>query len=117
MPRRVLLGSVALAFLAGCDSHAYYDEAQTCVSEARQVLIDARWCQAQIEKQIPCSTNDLVKFEAGAWRMGHLTHDGVYIHIYQVDDPAIAQKIIDRVREKHKSIPNVAVRVFVYGSK
>ena len=49
--------------------------------------------------------------------MGHLTHGGVYIHIYQVDDPAIAQKIIDRVREKHKSIPNVAVRVFVYGSK
>jgi len=113
MPHRALLTSSALILLAGCNSHAYYEEAKTYVSEAQQVLVDAQWCQ----KRAPCSVKDIVKFEAGGWQLGPLNYGGVYINVYQVDDLLIAEKIISRLREKHKSMPTVPVHVRVYASK
>lgn len=113
MSHRALLTTVVSLFLAGCDSHAYYEEAKLYVSEAQQVLRDAQVC----EKRVPCSVNDLVKFEAGAWTIGPLTYGGVYINVYEVQDRAVAEEIILRFREKHKTTPDVPVHVRVYGSK
>jgi hypothetical protein len=113
MRNRALLDFSVLVLLAGCNSHAYYEEAQSYVSEAQQVLVDAQWCQ----KRAPCSENDLVKFEAGGWQLGPLNYGGVYINVYQVDDSSVGERIIARFREKHKSMPGVAVHVRIYATK
>ena len=113
MSQRAILIFVASILLMGCDSHAYYVEAQNYVSEAQQVLKDEQWCS----KRASCSVNDLVKFEAGGWQLGPLNYGGVYINVYQVDDSSVSGKIIARFREKQKGMPGVPVHVKVYASK
>ena len=113
MPHRAVLTLFALVHLTGCSSHAYSEQAQIYVSEAQRVLVDARVCQ----ERAPCSVNNLVKFEAGGWKLGPLSYGGVYINVYEIDDSAIANKIISRCREKHKTMPDVTVHVRIYASK
>jgi hypothetical protein len=88
MPHRTVLTLVALMPLAGCSSHAYYDEAKIYVSETQRALVDAQFC----ENIARCSINDVVKFEAGGWGLGPLTYGGVYINVYEVQDPAVANQ-------------------------
>ena len=109
--RRITLVTLAALLLAGCDSHAYYEEAKLYVSEAQGVLREARVCGARV----PC--DDLVKFEAGAWRLGPFSRGGVSINVYQVADKAVADRIVQRFDERQRSMPDVPVHVRIYASR
>ena len=111
--RVAIVAVSSLVLLAGCDSHAYYEEAMAYVSEAEKILVETRWCQ----KPVPCSAKDMVKFEASGWQLGPLNYGGVYINVYEVDDLSVADKVIARLREKQKSMPTVPVHVRIHASK
>lgn len=106
--RALLVALIAL--LAGCNSHAYHTQAMAYVQEAQQVLRETQMCQKRPQ---PCASNELVKFEAGAF----LGMGGVSIHVYDVDDPSVAALLVNRLTEKHKTMPDVPLRLRVYGSK
>lgn len=110
-PRCFSLAVIA-CLLAGCSSHAYYNEAMRFMERTRQVLIEEGLC---LNKEY-CSRKEMALWSAGGWKIGPLTGGGVSIEVYKASNSETAAKIVARCKALHSEIPSVPVTVTVYSN-
>jgi len=91
---------------------AYQEEAMRYMQEINNVLIEEGLCRNEQD----CSKKEMAFWTAGGWKIGEYTGGGVSITVYSISSATTANKIIERCRSFHTSIPNVPVSVRVYSS-
>lgn len=109
---RCTLPLIFTSLLLGCSSHAHYNEAMAYVAVAEQTLDESGICKG--EKS--CSVKNLIKFEAGGWQLGPFSGGGVFINVYEINDPAVANQLVSRFNDQYKTLPNVPITLHVYSS-
>ena len=109
--RRLLTALLVLALLAGCNSHAYYDQAIAQADAVKDELARSSICATPGA----CSFAE-VKFEAGGWKIGPFRGGGVTINVYGVSDIALARRILARCKSLHAKNATAAVTVTIYSS-
>lgn len=111
--KHILFIAFILSFLSGCNSHAYYDEAQIFISDVHNIFIKNAVCESKQD----CSNRELVKFEAGGWSLGPLSGGGVSISVYQISSDAVVQILHSTFSQRHSEMPDVPVQLHAYSSK
>lgn len=111
--KHILTIAFALSFLSGCNSHAYYDEAQIFLDDVQTILISNGMCN---DKQ-DCSNKQLVKFEAEGWSLGPWSGGGVNISIYQINNNAVVQSLHSSFSHRRLEMPQAHVYLNAYSSK
>jgi len=103
---------VFLGLLVGCNSHAYYNEAQQYLAAVEAVLIEHGVCNDKTD----CSQKQIAFFASGGWKIGPYKGGGVTITVHKVIDTAIARRVIESCRKLHTQIPEVPVSITVFSN-
>lgn len=111
--KHLIVMVLAISVLSGCNSHAYFDEAQILLKDAETVLLKKGICSDQQD----CSTRQLVTFEAGGWSFGPWSGGRVHIHVYQINDNSVTQSLHDSFIQRHSDMLDISVYLHVYASK
>lgn len=87
----------------------YAVEAQNYTAALKQELERLGSCQ----NQTSCPQ---VFWEAGGVQIGPIKTGGVYLAVYRVTDPAVAQALSERCKQLHAQAPQVALELIVYST-
>jgi hypothetical protein len=115
MPKLVnsLPSLLAVVACSGCNSHAYYREAQQYVKVAQGVLISRGVCSNSDD----CQKKHILFWEAGAVTLGSASWGGVGITLYETSDSALVDEITTQFRKLHSELKEPKVTLTVYRSK
>jgi len=108
----IALGFLVVA-LTGCNSHAYWAEAMQYHTAARDVLIKNGICASEQD----CQTKSLLFAEGGEVSLGFVRGGGVYINLYETQDPALVEAVETKFIALHSRLGEPDVTLTVYSSK
>ena len=94
---------------SGCNSHMYFSEAQVYGDAVTEELVRLGACSSRQA----CSSNQMVLWEGGGWKIGSFRGGGVSIEVYRVADVAVAEALVERCRQIHLQSPAVPVSIVV----
>ena len=107
----VSLGVVLIAAM-GCNSHAYWAEAQQYHAAACDVLVGRGICSDEQD----CQRKEVLFAEGGEISLGVIRWGGVHITLYQVQDEKVVEDISAKFKEVHARLGKPAVTLSVYKS-
>jgi len=87
----------------------YAAEARSYTAALKQELERLGVCQTQ-------SSCPQVFWEAGGFELGPIKAGGVYLNVYRVADPAVAQALSERCKQLHAHAPQVSIELVVYST-
>lgn len=111
--KTILIISVTLSFLLGCNSHTHYHEAQLYISDTVSVFINNDICKNHQD----CINKKLVKFEAGGWSLGSWSGGGVNIFVYEVNSSKLVKELQSSYSARHERMSHVPVKLNVYSTR
>jgi hypothetical protein len=106
--RKMVLFAIAV-FTSGCNSHMYFTEAQVYGNAIAEELVHLGLCA----NRQACSSNQIVLWEGGGWKIGSFRGGGVSIEVYRVADIVVAEALVERCRKIHLQSPAVPVSIVV----
>jgi hypothetical protein len=109
----LLLSLLAVIASSGCNSHAYYREAQQYVKVAQSVLISRGVCFNSDD----CQKKHILFWEAGAVTLGSVSWGGVGITLYETNNSALVDEVATQFRTLHSELKAPEVTLTVYRSK
>lgn len=66
--------------------------------------------------QQACTSNQMVLWEGGGWKVGPFRGGGVSLTVYRVTDVAIASALIERCQQIHRQSPSVPVSIVIHSN-
>jgi len=97
------------ALLSGCNSHYYHEEANSYVTEIKQLLVSYSKCHEV--KKCP-----LIFVSGGAWVIADKPYGGVKISVYEVNNPEIIAKILSFSINNHAKHQEVKTTIKIYST-
>ncbi len=103
---------VVAATISGCNSHMYYSEAKVNGDAVAEELVRLGACS----NRQACTSNQMVLWEGGGWKIGPFRGGGVSIEVYRVVDVSVAEALVERCRQIHLQSPAVPVSIVVHSN-
>ena len=104
--------SVVAITASACSSHMYYSEAKVYGDAVEEELVRFGACA----NQQACTSNQMLLWEGGGWKVGPFRGGGVSLEVYRVTDVAIAKALIDRCQKIHMQAPDVPVSIVIHSN-
>ncbi len=106
---RLLISFLLTVSISGCNSHYYNEDAISYAPEIKKILVSNHKCKS-IEK---CN---LMFLESGAWIIAGRPYGGVYITIYEINEPEIITSILTFITYNHAKHKEVKTTVKIYST-
>ena len=101
--------TLAATITVGCSPHMHYAQARLYADAVTTELVRAGACPS-IEV---CKGEQMVKWEAGGWKIGPFNGGGVDIQVYRVADRRTADALITRCSQIYAANPKVAASITI----
>ena len=107
---KFLISFTLLAFLSGCSSHYYYDEARSYSDGITEVLVSNKKCESTQKCKLLFWSSGALVFNSMPF------YGGVNISIYEVSEPSIVASIISFCIKNHENHQGVKTTVKIYST-
>jgi|APLak6261674355_1056100.scaffolds.fasta_scaffold07928_2 hypothetical protein len=109
---KLLVISVVAITVSACSSHMYYSEAKVYGDAVNEELVRLGACA----NQQACTSNQMLLWEGGGWKVGPFRGGGVSLQVYRVSDVAVANALIERCQSIHLKAPEVPVSIVIHSN-
>jgi len=90
----------------------YYSEAKVYGDAVNEELVRLGACA----NQQACTSNQMLLWEGGGWKVGPFRGGGVSLQVYRVSDVAVANALIERCQSIHLKAPEVPVSIVIHSN-